>query len=233
MLFPVVILAGGFARRLGSLTRTTPKSLLSVAGKPFIEWQLEYLASQGVTKVVLCLGHLGDQIASRIGDGQQYGLNVDYSFDGSIPLGTGGSIAAALQMLSENFFVLYGDSYLPVNYNAIQDAFLAANKPALMTVYKNNGDLDRSNLVFADGCILLYDKTNLTPDMIFIDYGLGVLSRQIIENYGTSVSFDLADLYNHLSKIGLLAGFEVKERFYEIGSSSGIRDTEKFLSARS
>ena len=124
-MLPVAILAGGLATRLGPLTQRLPKALLPVAGRPFIHWQLALLAQQGVTQVVLCAGHLGEQIQATVGDGSGFGMTVRYSFDGAVLLGTGGALKRALPMLGAAFFVLYGDSYLRCSFAAVEAAYEA------------------------------------------------------------------------------------------------------------
>jgi NDP-sugar pyrophosphorylase family protein len=228
-LLPVAILAGGLATRLQPLTARVPKSLLPVAGRPFIFHQLEMLRGQGVERVVLCVGHLGEQVRATVGDGATPGLTVSYSFDGEKLLGTGGALKQALSLLGDEFFVLNGDSYLPCSLVDIQRAYLAAQRPALMSVLRNDNRWDRSNVLYRDGELLAYDKHAPLEEMRHIDYGLTILSQTIFAPYHAPV-LDLADILRDLSRSGLLAGFEVRERFYEIGSLQGLRDTERFLS---
>jgi len=228
-MLPVAILAGGLATRLRPITQTIPKSLVEVSGKPFVEWQLEYLHTQGVIHVVLCVGHLGEQIESVIGNGVRFGLEVDYSYDGKNLLGTGGALKKALPLLGEAFFVFYGDSYLPIDFSCVEGSFCKQNRPALMTVLKNESRWDKSNVFFRNGRLLEYNKQAPTAEMDHIDYGLGILSADILKNYPESQTFDLAEVYHGLSKEGQLAGYEVFERFYEIGSFDGLQQTEQFL----
>jgi N-acetyl-alpha-D-muramate 1-phosphate uridylyltransferase len=231
-MLPVAILAGGLATRLHPLTERVPKALLPIAGRPFILHQLELLRSQGLTRVVLCVGHLGEQIEAAVGDGRTLGLTIDYSFDGSELLGTGGALKQALPLLGEAFFALNGDSYLPCSFAAIQSAFFDATRPALMTVLRNDNRWDRSNVRFKNGALIEYDKQSRRLDMSHIDYGVSVLSSDVFANYKESRVLDLADICRDLSMSGQLAALEVSGRFYEIGSPRGIRDTEEFLSQK-
>jgi MurNAc alpha-1-phosphate uridylyltransferase len=231
-MLPVAILAGGLATRLRPVTASVPKALLPVAGRPFISWQLELLAQQGVTRATLCLGFLGEQIRAAVGDGSGFGLKISYSFDGHSLLGTGGALRHALGSLGPEFFVLYGDSYLPCSFARIQTAYHAARAPALMTVLLNQDRWDKSNVLYGDGRIVEYNKLSPTADMAHIDYGLGILSARTLQERADGVAFDLADLYHELSLRGELAGFEVDERFYEIGSPAGLHDTERYLRAK-
>ena len=228
-MFPVALLAGGLATRLRPLTEVTPKALIEIAGRPFIDHQLRWLARQKVRNVVICAGHLGEQIRAFVGNGSAWDMTVAYSFDGPQLLGTGGALKQALPLLDEKFFVLYGDSYLPIKYRPVADAFIAAGKPALMTVFKNDGRWDRSNVEFTTGAIRCYDKRSPTAKMRHIDYGLGVLSPAALEGWPADAPFDLADVYAGLAAAGELAGYEVAERFYEIGSSEGMRETAAYL----
>jgi NDP-sugar pyrophosphorylase family protein len=229
---PVAILAGGLATRLGPLTKETPKCLLEVAGRPFVHHQVARLREQGVDKVVLCLGHLGERVVEAVGDGSAFGLEVAYSFDGPELRGTAGAIRRALPLLGPAFFVLYGDSYLECSYAGVQAAFEASGRPALMTVFRNEGRWDTSNVEFRDGRILAYDKTARTPAMHYIDYGLGVLDRRAMEVVPEAGAFDLAAVYREMLRRGELAGFEVTERFYEIGSVAGLEETRARLAGR-
>lgn len=224
-MLPVAILAGGLAVRLRPITETIPKALLDVAGRPFVMRQLDLLRSQGLRRVVLCVGFLGEQVRSQVGDGTRFGMEIAYSFDGPRLLGTGGALRRALPLLGERFFVFYGDSYLPVDFGAVESAFAASGKQALMTVLKNEGRWDQSNVEFRDGVLVKYDKGHPCDGMTYIDYGLSALSAGVLERDETEEPFDLADLYRSLSERGLLAGYEVFERFYEIGSHAGLRDT--------
>ena len=224
---PVAILAGGLATRLGPLTQATPKCLLEVAGRRSSTTSSASSTDQGVRKVVLCLGHLGERVVEAVGDGSAFGLEVAYSFDGPELRGTAGAIRRALPLLGQAFFVLYGDSYLECSYADVQAAFEAAGKRALMTVFRNEGRWDTSNVEYRDGRILAYDKTARTPAMQYIDYGLGVLDRRAMEDVPESGCFDLAAVYREMLRRGELAGFEVTERFYEIGSVAGLDETRR------
>ena len=230
-MIPVAILAGGLATRLKPLTETIPKALLPVADKPFLEHQLAYLRGQGIARVVLCVGHLGEMIRDQFGDGSRLGIHIDYSFDGPVLLGTGGAIRQALPLLGPEFFVLYGDSYLPIDFADVLAHFRASGKPALMTVYRNEGRWDTSNVWFENGVIRLYDKRERIPEMRYIDYGLSVFVKQAFGARSSSEPFDLATLLTSLAREGELAGYEAPERFYEIGSHAGLAELDAHLRA--
>lgn len=228
-MLPVAILAGGLATRLRPITETIPKALVDVAGEPFICRQLDYLHAQGVHRVILCIGYLGEMIQKVVGDGSKFGLEVSYSPDGPVLLGTGGALKQALPLLGDQFFVLYGDSFLPVDFESIERAFVDSKKAALMTVFKNDDRWDKSNVLFREGKLVEYNKHLPRQDMTFIDYGLGVLTIHTLDVYTVGQAFDLAEVYHALSLKGQLAGYEVRERFYEIGSHSGLKEAETFF----
>jgi MurNAc alpha-1-phosphate uridylyltransferase len=230
------ILAGGLATRMRPATTRTPKWLLEVAGRPFAAWQLEWLAGQGVRSVVACVGHLADAIRATVGDGAAHGISVSYSEDGPQLLGTGGALrrAARAGLLEDRFLVLYGDSYLPIDIAPVWRAFRSSGRPALMTVYRNEGRFDRSNVAYADGAVLRYTKSgggDDGPPLHHIDYGLSALERPVLEELPSDDPADLADLYSDLAAAGRLAGHPVDRRFYEIGSPEGLRQLEEHLAA--
>jgi NDP-sugar pyrophosphorylase family protein len=229
---PVAILAGGLATRLRPITEKIPKSLIPVAGKPFLAHQLKLLHDRGIRRAVLCLGYLGEMIQRDFGDGSACGVKLEYSFDGPKLLGTGGAIKRALSLLGDEFFVLYGDSYLPVEYRPIAEFFRRSGKLGLMTVYRNEGKYDTSNVVFRDGEIAVYDKKAKLPEMRHIDYGLSLFKAVVFDAYAADQPFDLAEVMGRLVQQKQLAGFEIRERFYEIGSPAGLAELETLLKAK-
>jgi MurNAc alpha-1-phosphate uridylyltransferase len=231
-MLPVAIIAGGLATRLRPITENIPKALIDVVAEPFICRQLDYLHGQGVRRVVLCIGYLGEMIRDVVGDGSKFGLNVSYSPDGPVLLGTGGALKQAQPLLGEQFFVLYGDSFLPVDFAPIEKAFFDSQKAALMTVLDNGDRWDKSNVLFRGGELVEYNKHEPRPEMTFIDYGLGILSSRVLDTYPAGSAFDLATVYHALSVKGQLAGYQVHQRFYEIGSHSGLKETESYFLSR-
>ena len=228
---PVAILAGGLATRLRPITEKIPKSLVPVAGRPFLAHQLEMLHAQGVRRAVLCIGFLGEMIQREFGS-EAYGIKLDYSFDGEKLLGTGGAIKRALPKLGAEFFILYGDSYLPIPYAPIADFFHRSSKLGLMTVYRNEGKYDASNVVFRDGEIVVYDKKAKLPEMRHIDHGLSLFKSSVFQAYATDQVFDLAEVMGKLVGEKQLAGYEVPERFYEMGSPAGLAELEIILKSK-
>lgn len=233
MTLPVAILAGGKATRLYPITQAIPKSLVEVAGKPFIQQQIELLRKNHIERIVICLGFLGEQVEAALGDGLAFGLQIKYVHDGPSLLGTGGALKRALPELGKGaFFVLYGDSFLDIDYACVEAEFVRSGKTGLMTVHKNQGKWDRSNVYFAQGQIVEYDKKNPKPEMQHIDYGLGILQEAAFEDVPDNEAYDLADIYKNLIKKGQLAGCEVQQRFYEIGSPEGLAETRAYLTEK-
>jgi NDP-sugar pyrophosphorylase family protein len=228
---PVAILAGGLATRLRPITEKIPKSLVPVAGRPFLAHQLQLLQDRGIRRAVLCVGHLGEMIQREFGS-DAFGIKLDYSFDGEKLLGTGGAIRRALPMLGLEFFVLYGDSYLPIEYAPVAESFHHSGKHGLMTVYRNEGKYDTSNVVFRAGEILVYDKKLKLPEMQHIDYGLSMFKSSVFEAYPADQVFDLAEVMGRLVREKQLAGYQVFERFYEIGSPTGLPELESLLQSK-
>jgi len=228
-MLPVAILAGGLGTRLRPITTTLPKSLVEVNGEPFLVHQLRLLRANQIERVVVCAGFLGEMIRESIGNGQAMGLRIEYAFDGPTLRGTAGAIRNALPLLGEAFFVLYGDSYLPCDYGAVARAFVESGKQGLMTVFRNESRWDRSNVAFVNGIIKEYDKRNPTPEMRHIDYGLSAFQSPAFQGMPENVTVDLVAVFQDLLRRGQLAGFEVNERFYEIGSPEGLKDTARFL----
>ena len=229
-----LILAGGRGQRMRPATDELPKCLLPVAGKPFVDWQLDWLAAEAVDRVVYSIGYLGHLVRQHIGNGHRFGLEVEYVDEGDHPLGTAGALRLALDRgrLEDTFFALYGDSYLPIRLRAVETEYARRGAPVLMTVYRDAGHLERPNAVFENGMVTDYEKglADPPPEMCFVDYGLSVWQRRVIEEMVPSGEVaDMAMLFNVLSRMGQLAGFEATERFYEIGSPDGLRDLEAHL----
>ncbi len=223
------ILAGGLATRLIPTTETIPKSMVEVSGRPFLAHQLELLKKNGVDEVVLCVGYLSDQIEEYFEDGREFGINLVYSREEGELLGTGGALKNAQQFLKDEFLVMYGDSYLDIDYRAVFSHFLHIDTPVLMTVFKNDDCWVESNVVFSSGRVTVFDKHAQSPEMNYIDYGLAALSSKILDEIPDGEPYNLAHLYHRLAGEGRLAGYEVTQRFYEIGSPEGLEELRKLL----
>lgn len=232
MTLPVAILAGGLATRLRPLTDEVPKSLVDVGGRPFAEYQLELLHRHGFNDIVMCVGHLGNQIEQALGDGRRFGVRLSYVDDGPALAGTGGALRRALPLLGDAFLVMYGDSYLDCNYQEIAATFLASGRLGLMTVFHNNNQWEHSNVRFENGVIESYDKTTTDPAFKHVDYGLGALRSEALNVYPRDQKLDLAQVYRDLVDQNQLAAYGVAERFYEIGSFSGLEEVRAKLAPR-
>ena len=222
---------GGMGTRLGDITKKIPKSMVEINGEPFFVHQMRLLHARGIRKVVLCVGHLGEMIRDYAGNGERFGVEIQYSFHGPTLRGTAGAIHQALPMLGESFFVLYGDSYLPCDYGQVMRVFEGSGLQGLMTVYRNLNQFDTSNVEFSDGRIIAYDKRERTPRMHHIDYGLGVFRAEAFGKIAPGASKDLAEIFQELLRDGQLAACEIGERFYEIGSVAGIEYLSRLLRA--
>ncbi|MEO6568512.1 MAG: nucleotidyltransferase family protein [Opitutaceae bacterium] len=230
---PVAILAGGLATRLRPITEKIPKLLVEVAGEPFFSHQLRLLKKAGLKRIVLCVGYLGEMIVEHYGDGAKWGMEIEYSFDGPKLLGTGGALIQALPKLGDAFYVLYGDSYLPIDYLRVGDHFLRSGKLGLMTVFENHERYDVSNVWFSDGEIKIYDKQAKLPQMKHIDYGLGAFKAAAFEEFPRDLPVDLAAVQKALVARGELIGLEIPERFYEVGSHQGLQELDQILRTKS
>jgi NDP-sugar pyrophosphorylase family protein len=227
-MLPIAILAGGFATRLGSLVERTPKCMLEINGKPFVDRQLDLLVKNGYSDFIFCVSHQSEIIQKHLGDGRDRGIKIRYSFDGGTQLGTGGAIRKALPLLGSSFGVIYGDSYLPIDYLAVEEKFLNSKSQALMTIYENQNQFDASNVEFVDGRVINYEKGTNNKNMHYIDYGIIFFRATSFDTWLDKLAFDLSDVCHHLASRGHLNGFEVFERFYEIGSVGGIKEFSQY-----
>jgi NDP-sugar pyrophosphorylase family protein len=234
---PVLILAGGLGTRLSAIAGGLPKSMISVNGRPFIARQLELLKSQGVTEVVLCVGHKAEALVDYVGTGTEFGVTVQYSYDGKNDrlLGTGGAVFQASKLSGSPFAVLYGDSWLDVPFEPILDSFNRQRKPAMMTVFRNENRWVPSNLLIESEQVIRYDKANPSADMAHIDFGLTLFTDKAFERFSNRASsdeppaFDLGAVVQELIGRGELGCFEVDKRFYEVGTPAGLRELEEHL----
>lgn len=225
----IAILAGGLATRLQPLTEKIPKSMIMINGKPFLQYQLEFLKKEGITDIVLCVGYLSEQIETYFGDGKRFGVNIKYNRERGRLLGTAGALKNAERLLEDVFFVMYGDSYLLLNFKEVMSYYKRFNKSALMVVYKNYDKYDKSNVVVEDGLVKKYDKKHKTKDMIYIDYGVSILRKEVLNMISENQVYSLEDLFPALIKQNEMLAFETQARFYEIGSRRGLEDFKKYV----
>lgn len=231
-MLPLAILAGGYATRLGSITKEIPKCLIEIHGRPFVDWQLEKLTKSGYSDFVFCVSYKSDLVQEHLGDGADRGIKIQYSLDGETQLGTGGAIQKAIPLLGNEFGVIYGDSFLSIDYSSVEQDFLAAESNALMTVFENQNEYDSSNVEFIAGQIVSYEKGTQNLSMRHIDYGLTYFRATAFDAWIGQATFDLAEVCSQLAKTGELSGYEVFERFYEIGSVQGINEFAQYLRKR-
>jgi NDP-sugar pyrophosphorylase family protein len=224
----VVILAGGQGTRLGEFAKGRPKSMVLVRGRPFLEYQLELLKAQGIRDVVLCIGHLGEQIERYFGSGERLGLDIRYNLEDR-PLGTAGALKNAELLLNDTFFTIYGDSYLFLDFRQVMSYFQSQKKLALMTVYRNHDNYDRSNAAIQGNLVKKYDKQERTPDMVYIDYGASIFRKGVLSLVPEDQFYRLEELFPRLIEREELLAFEVRERFYEVGSLQGLKDFQKYV----
>jgi NDP-sugar pyrophosphorylase family protein len=224
-----VILAGGLGTRLRPLTSSVPKPMVNVHDRPFLEYELTLLAQNGITDVVLCVGYLGEQITQHFGRGRTLGINIQYSWDGEQPLGPIGAMKNAESLLGDSFFVLYGDSYLRLDYPALMDSMLFSNCLGAMAVLHNYHEYGPSDLVIADGMVREYDKKQSRPDLEWVNFGVSALRRQALQLVEPHRFYDEEAFYGQLIAQRQLIAFEVKDRFYEIGSPSGLAQFGHFI----
>ena len=231
-MYPLVILAGGMATRLGNISIDIPKCLIPVAGKPFIDWQVEYAAKQGVKDIYICSGWLTNKVEAHFNKYKHENLNITVIADGNELLGTGGAISNILELLPKHFFVLYGDTYLPIDFRALVDFHKNKinSENSLLTIYKNNSQLDLSNIIYENNVIIKYSKNKLEQKMKHIDYGLSIMTQEAFTTYKHDRSFDLGNLYEFLIENKLMHPYLVTERFYEIGTPESLAETDQYFS---
>jgi NDP-sugar pyrophosphorylase family protein len=225
----LAILAGGLGTRLGPLTAQTPKSLVPVLGKPFLEHQIKLVRRAGIKRLVLCVGHFGQKIAERFGDGGAFGVEIAYSREGDQLLGTGGALKKAEPLLDDAFMMMWGDSYLLLDYADIWQAFQEQDLPAMMVVYRNQNKRVPSNVVVTQGKVTVYDKWVEDPDKVYIDEGLTCLRKEVLQRVPQGQPFAIEQVFRDLAAEGELAAYETSQPFYEIGSPEGIAELEQVL----
>lgn len=228
----VAIIAGGLATRLGEITKKIPKSMIPIAGKPFLHYQIELLRKAGIYDIVLCIGHLGEQIESYFGDGSNYDVNIAYSYEKGKLLGTGGALKNAAGLLQDKFFTLYGDSYVNLDFSAVMSYFMSFNKLALMTIFKNYGRYDTSNIAIEGNLIRQYGSRNKNDNLVYIDYGVSLFRKKVLDLVPADSVYPMGDIFKQLIEREELLAFEVPQRFYQIGSPEGLRELTELIEGK-
>lgn len=226
----VVILAGGAAMRLRPLTQSIPKIMIPIAGKLFLEYQIELLKNSQITDIVLCTCYLREKIKNYFGNGAGLGMNILYSEE-EYPLGTAGALRNAYPLLDDSFMLLDGDAYLPFKYDEIINEFRTGGKQGLMVVYKNNNRYDISNVAISGGLVTAYERQNKAPRMVYIHTGLSILCKKVLDLIPVNQFYQLDLLFHDLVKNGELLAYETHQRFYGIGSLSGLDEFKALVSA--
>ena len=222
----VVILAGGLGTRLGKLTKNIPKALIEINNKPFIEWQINYFLNQGKKKFLLCLGHFSEQIIEFV-EKKFPDIEINFSLDGEKMLGTGGALVNAYEQLEENFYVIYGDSYLQIDLKNIELRHDIKDSVITMAIFKNDNMYDKSNVQIHDKKLRYYKNSSEICN--YIDYGVSIISKKILSDYNLSNFINLSHIYENESKKNKINYYLAKNRFYEVGSEKGIFELNKFL----
>ena len=225
----MVILCGGLATRLGSLAKNTPKSMIDIHGKPFLYYQIENLKKHNIKDIVLCVGHLSKKIEEYFHDGSEHGVNIEYSQDGDKPLGPIGALKNAEPLLDDIFFIMYGDSYLSVDFQKVYSFFKQHDKPACMVVYKNKDEYDKSNLIIKDNMVLGYGEKDRTKDMIYIDYGTSLLTKKTLNVIPKNTFYTTGEFFSELIKKHELLAYEATKRFYHIGNPEALEELKDFI----
>ncbi|MCR5788498.1 MAG: HAD-IIIA family hydrolase [Lachnospiraceae bacterium] len=231
----VVVLMGGLGTRLKEYTKETPKSLVEVKGRPFFDYELMLLKHYGFRRFLFLIGYKAEMIEEYYGDGSSQGISIQYCYDGKELLGTGGAIRRAYPYLEDDFLVIYGDSFMDIDYEETIYRYYQGRregKRALMTVLKNGDRFDKSNVVCKNNEIVLYDKKNTTPEMEYIDYGVCIYEKALFADFEEGTPFDVAVLQNRLSLRGELAAHVVTKRFYEIGSPAALQEFSEYIEKR-
>lgn len=225
----IVIFCGGLATRLGSLAKKTPKSMMDINGKPFLKYQIKNVSKFGIKDIVLCVGHLSEQIIDYFENGEKFGVNITYSHDGERPLGPIGALKKAAHLLKNDFFIMYGDSYLSVDFNDVYTFHKKHDKPACMVVYKNQDKYDKSNLIIKENLVVGYGDKDRTKDMIYIDYGTSILSKKTLDSLKEDTFYSTGDFFSKLIKNNELLAYEIKNRFYHIGNPDALEELKQHL----
>lgn len=229
----IVVLMGGLGTRLG--LKNCPKALADVNGHPFFDYQLKLLKAFGFERYVFLVGYQSKKIEEYYGDGSKHDIFIEYSYDGEIQLGTGGALKKAEKLLDDDFILIYGDSFMDIDYRELVYRYkmVKSNKKiGIMTLMRNVSKYDKSNVIYKDHRIVLYDKKNYSEEMEYIDYGAMALNKSILKNIGKEEYYDIADILNLLTKQGLLEAQIVTKRFYEIGNPDSYKEFCEYAKRR-
>jgi NDP-sugar pyrophosphorylase family protein len=206
--------------------------MIQINGKPFLEYQIENLKKNEISDIVLCVGHLSEKIESYFGKGERFGVNIKYSHDGEKLLGPMGAVKNAESLLENNFFIMYGDSYLTLDFKKVHSFFIKENKLGLMVVYKNFNKFDKSNLIVENNLVTAYGENNRTKEMIYIDYGTSVIRKKSLDLIPIDEYFTTGQFFVKLIENKELLAFEADNRFYHIGNPESLEELRNYIKNR-
>jgi NDP-sugar pyrophosphorylase family protein len=222
------ILAGGLGTRLRPVTKATPKAMVLVDGRPFLEYEVALLKSEGIRDFVMCVGYLGDAIVGHFGDGSSFGVSIAYSRDGPRLLGPAGALRRAEPLLGDAFFVTYGDAYLRAPYSAMMGELLKSGRLGLMAVYKNENRHGTSDIAIRGGKVVRYDKKG-GEGLTWVNYGVTALRKSALAAIPEASVVGEEEFYGSLIAKGELLARPVARRFYEVGTPASLEDFKRFV----
>ena len=234
----LVILAGGLGTRLKPLTDKVPKSMLEVEGKPFLEHQIELVKKHGLQNILLLTGHQGETIEKHFQDGSRFGVSIKYSRESS-PAGTAGALKLAEPLLPAGFLLMYGDAYLDFQYGRLWERFRHCARKAVMAIFRNDNRWGRSNVAYDLPLVVRYCPASEADEnrggqnpLVYIDYGVSAISKDVLSAIPEGKPWSMEQVFAGLAAARQLDGFELFQRFYEIGSSEGLEDFRGFIRER-
>jgi len=237
LMIQTVILAGGAGTRLRPLTKNIPKPMALVAGRPFLEYQIEMLRENGLTSLLFLIGYRGEQISSHFGDGKDFGVRITYSQEPE-PLGSGGALKLAYQKLESSFLLLYGDSYLSLDYRDFIQGFVDSKKKAAVGAYHyrdagDRGDDARHNLcINKNGVVLRFAQNSDDEDLNYVESGVMALKKEVIDLLPGKHANSLGEvLFPALIEQGDVVAYITDKRFYDIGTPARITRAEQYFNA--
>ncbi len=224
MVRQAVILCGGLGRRLLPTTKTIQKCMIDINGKPFIEHLIENITEQGVNDIVMCVGHLNDQIRDYFSG---YPNTIRYSIE-TKPLGTAGAIRNASSLLDKEFFLINGDTFIDFPLKELSDNFEFCNKVGIMLVYDNHCHKIAPNNILLDDTIILSYMTHEASYLNGVDAGVGIYSKKLLD-YIPKGNSSLIDIYYKLVRERQLCGIMTSKRFYDIGTPERLKIFQELI----
>ena len=222
----LIILNGGYGKRVKTISKNKPKCLITFNKKPFLYWQLLKFENEGVKKVLLCLGYKNKQIISFLKKIKFKKLKIKIISEKK-PLGTGGAIKNCRKYLEPKFMITYGDSWLDFDLRKLNGKFNLQSKENLITVIrKEKVKPHKANLLIKKNKIIKYDKNSVNFN--FVDYGFMILSKKTLNNLKEH-KFDLSLIISNLIENKNIKLIKIEKKFYEIGSLKGIQEFKNYF----